>query len=55
MVVILFQVAMIQLSKYGIYVKDIFYLLFMDMKDLHFHQHFHHVETILLQEELIQS
>lgn len=55
MVVILFQVVMIQLSKYGIYVKDIFYLLFMDMKDLHFHQHFHHVETILLQEELILS
>jgi len=53
MVVILFQVAMIQLLKYGIYVKDIFYLLFMDMKDHHCHRHFHHVETILLQEELI--
>lgn len=55
MVAILFQVAMIQLSKYGIYVKDIFYLLFMDMKDLHCRRHFPHVETILLQEELILS
>ena len=55
MVVILFLVVMIQQSKYGIYVRDIFYLLFMDMKDHHFRRHFHHVETILLQEELILS
>lgn len=55
MVVILFQVVMIQLSKYGIYVKGIFYLLFMGMKGHHFRRHFHHVETILLQEELILS
>ena len=55
MVVILFQVVMIQLSKYGIYVKGIFYLLFMGMKDHRFRRRFHHVETILLQEELILS
>ena len=55
MVVILFQVVMIQLSKYGIYVKGIFYLLFMVMKDHRFRRRFHHVETILLQEELILS
>lgn len=53
MVVILFLVVMIQQSKYGIYVRDIFYLLFMDMKDHHFRRHFHHAETILLLEELI--
>ena len=55
MVVILFQAVTIQLSKYGIYAKGIFYLLFMVMKGHRFRLHFHHVETILLQEELILS